>query len=346
MTTGSPILLALRRRPSSHVPIWLMRQAGRYLPEYRALRDRGGSFLDFCLSPDLAVEATLQPLRRFPLDAAIIFSDILVVPHALGQTVAFEEGRGPRLEPLRRADDLTRLSIDRLAQILAPVETAIRTVRLELAGQTALFGFAGAPWTVASYMIEGGSSSDFVSVKSWAYREPESFQALIDLLVEATSQYLCRQAEAGADVLQLFDSWAGILPAAALERWCLEPTMEIVNRVKVAHPKVPIVVFPRGIGASYLRYADACGADGLSLDTTVPTEWAATQLQSRCTLQGNLDPLLLVTGGDAMRDAAEQILERLAGGPFIFNLGHGIVPQTPPDHVAELCEIVHGWSRG
>lgn len=323
-----------------------MRQAGRYLPEYRVLREQARSFLQFCLTPELAVEATLQPLRRYPLDAAIIFSDILVVPHALGQAVSFEEGRGPQLEPVRRADDLSRLSGNRLAEILGPVESAIRMVRRELPATTALFGFAGAPWTVASYMVEGGSSTGFETVKSWAYREPDSFQILIGLLVDATAAYLCRQAAAGADVLQIFDSWAGVLPAPEVERWCLEPTAEIVRRVRAAHPDLPIVAFPRGIGASYLRYAAACGCDGLNLDTGIPTSWAATQLQPHCALQGNLDPLLLVTGGPAMREAAERILQDLSRGPFIFNLGHGIVPQTPPEHVAELCRIVHAWKRG
>lgn len=346
MANQLPILSALQRQPTAQVPIWLMRQAGRYLPEYRALRERGGSFLEFCLTPELAVEATLQPLRRFPLDAAIIFSDILVVPHALGQRVGFEEGHGPRLEPVRRVEDLARLSKSRLAKMLEPVETAIRQVKGQLAPSVALIGFAGAPWTVASYMVEGGSSTDFEVVKAWAYGEPESFQRLIDLLVDASVDYLSRQVAAGADLLQLFDSWAGILAPPARERWCLKPAVEIVRRIQDKHPQVPVIVFPRGVGASYLRYAESAAAAGLGLDTGVPTDWAAAQLQGRCTLQGNLDPLLLVAGGQAMRDAVELILRDLAGGPFIFNLGHGIVPQTPPDHVAELCRLVHDWKRG
>ena len=344
MSFEKPIIAALRRQAVARVPIWLMRQAGRYLPEYRAVRAQAKSFLELCLTPEQAVEVTLQPIRRFPLDAAIIFSDILVVPHALGQTVTFEEGRGPVLDPVRSAAEVRELSLDRLSQILAPVAVAIEAVRRELPAHVALFGFAGAPWTVASYMVEGGGGSDFAIAKTWAYCEPESFGALIDLLVDATTAYLLQQVEAGAEVLQIFDSWAGVLSPMALERWALRPTAEIVQRVKAKRPDVPIVVFPRGIGAAYTRYAAECGCDGLSLDTTVAPEWVSA-LQSSVTLQGNLDPLALVAGGDAMRAEATHILERLGTGPFVFNLGHGILPQTPPEHVAALCELVHGWKH-
>ncbi len=345
MNSRKPVVAALRRQANAQVPIWLMRQAGRYLPEYRAMRARAKSFLDLCFTPELAVEATLQPIRRFPLDAAIIFSDILVVPHALGQPVSFEEGQGPRLEPIRSHEQLAQLSMDRLAMTLAPVATALAAVRRELPEHVALFGFAGAPWTVASYMVEGSGGSDFAIAKAWAYREPESFGRLIELLVDATAAYLLQQIEAGAEILQIFDSWAGVLSPAALERWALRPTAEIVRRVKAQHPGVPIVVFPRGVGASYARYAAECDCDGLSLDATVAPEWAAAALQATVTVQGNLDPFVLVSGGSAMRDEATRILERLAGGPFVFNLGHGILPQTPPDHVAALCDLVHDWKR-
>jgi uroporphyrinogen decarboxylase len=345
MNSQKTVVTTLRRQPTPHVPIWLMRQAGRYLPEYRAVRARAKSFLDLCFTPELAVEVTLQPIRRFRLDAAIIFSDILVIPHALGQPVTFEEGRGPVLEPIRSGDELGKLSLERLAQTLTPVATAIAAVRRELPDNVALFGFAGAPWTVASYMVEGSGGSDFAIVKTWVYREPESFRLLIELLVDATSAYLVQQIEAGAEILQIFDSWAGVLSPAALERWALRPTAEIVRRVKARHPDIPIVVFPRGIGASYAHYAAACGCDGLSLDTGVSPEWAAAALQPTATVQGNLDPLVLAAGGSAMREEATRILERLAGGSFIFNLGHGILPQTPPDHVAALCELVHDWKR-
>ncbi|MGH6961042.1 MAG: uroporphyrinogen decarboxylase [Dongiaceae bacterium] len=345
MSIGKPVIAALRCQAAPRVPIWLMRQAGRYLPEYRAVRAGVKTFLELCFTPELAVEVTLQPIRRFPLDAAIIFSDILVIPHALGQRVRFEEGRGPLLQPIRSRDGLRKLSLDRLAETLAPVATAITAVRRELPEQVALFGFAGAPWTVASYMVEGSGGSEFATIKGWAYREPESFSLLIELLVDATSAYLLQQIDAGAEVLQIFDSWAGVLSPAALERWALQPTAEIVRRVKAEHPDVPIIVFPRGVGAAYARYAAECGCDGLSLDSTVAPEWAAAALQPSMAVQGNLDPLALVAGGSAMREEATRILERLGGGPFVFNLGHGIVPQTPPDHVAALCELVHDWKR-
>jgi uroporphyrinogen decarboxylase len=344
MVSPKSLIRVLQGHSTSRVPIWLMRQAGRYLPEYRAIRARAKSFLDLCLTPDLAAEATLQPLRRYPLDAAIIFSDILVVPHALGQAVAFEEGRGPLLEPIRRIEQLKDLASGRVRETLAPVAAAMTKVRRELAEDVALFGFAGAPWTVASYMVEGRGGTGFETVKAWAYGEPESFDALIALLIDATSSYLLQQVEAGAEVLQIFDSWAGALSPLALERWGLRPTAEIVRRVKAVHPRVPIIVFPRGIGAAYRRYAATCGCDGLSLDTSVPPTWAASELQPIVAVQGNLDPLALVAGGTAMREEATPILERLSSGRFIFNLGHGIVPQTPPEHVAELCQLVHGWN--
>jgi len=338
------ILTVLRgRQPSTRVPLWLMRQAGRYLPEYRALRGEAQGFLELCLTPELAAEATLQPIRRYPLDAAIIFSDILIVPHALGQCVRFEEGKGPLLDSIRHADRLDDLSLDGFAERLSPVAAAIDAVRRELPAHVALFGFAGAPWTVATYMVEGRGGTGFETIKAWAYREPESFGRLIDLLTEATSKYLVQQIEAGVDVLQIFDSWAGALSTTMLERWGLRPTAEIVRRVKSRHPDIPIVVFPRGIGASYKHYAAVCGCDGLSLDTAVPSAWAAAELQPAMAVQGNLDPVALVAGGGAMKHEAENILHNLARGRFIFNLGHGILPQTPPEHVAELCHIVHAW---
>jgi uroporphyrinogen decarboxylase len=345
MSVQKPLLQALSGKVPPRVPLWLMRQAGRYLPEYRAVRVKTASFLDMCLTPELAAEVTLQPLRRFPLDAAIIFSDILVIPYALGQKVTFEEGRGPLLEPLRSADDLARLSASRVAEALAPVEAALRRVADTLPEGAALIGFAGAPWTVASYMIEGGSSRDFAAIKRWAAGDPGSFQQLIDLLVEVTSDYLVRQVDAGAEVLQIFDSWAGALTEEGLLAWALAPTAEIVRRVKTARPGVPIIGFPRGVGTQYALYAERSGCDALSLDPSVPLDWARRELQPRVALQGNLDPMLLVAGGAAMREETTRILETLANGPFIFNLGHGIVPQTPVEHVAALCELVHGWQR-
>jgi uroporphyrinogen decarboxylase len=347
MTPRKPVLLVLQDRDDvpRQVPIWLMRQAGRYLPEYRALRSQAKDFLDLCLTPELAAEVTLQPIRRYPLDAAIVFSDILVVPHALGQRVAFAEGQGPVLESIRRADQLKELTLVGFTERLTPVATTISLVRRELPSHVALFGFAGAPWTVASYMVEGRGGTDFERAKAWAYTEPDSFGRLIELLVEATSLYLCQQIEAGAEVLQIFDSWAGVLSEPMLGRWGLQPTAKIVRRVKAKHPDVPVIVFPRGVGASYKRYTIECGCDGLSLDTGVSTTWAAAELQPLLPVQGNLDPLAVVAGGAAMANEAAHILRTLGSGRLVFNLGHGIVPQTPPEHVAELCQLVHDWQR-
>jgi uroporphyrinogen decarboxylase len=236
--------------------------------------------------------------------------------------------------------------MDGLHETLAPVYETLRRLRVELPEQTALIGFAGAPWTVASYMIEGATSKDFAAAKTWAYRAPDEFALIIDLLVESTSDYLTAQVEAGAEVLQLFDSWAGVWPEAALRRWCLEPVAEIIRRVKVVHPDVPVILFPRGVGALYEAFAGEAGADGLGLDTTVPLAWAREHLQGSVALQGNLDPLLLVAGGAAMDQAVARILETLGAGAFIFNLGHGITPETPPEHVERLVSLVRAWRPG
>lgn len=344
-TEQSPkrMLRALSGESLTSPPVWLMRQAGRYLPEYRAVRAEAKSFLDLCFTPELAVEVTLQPIRRYGFDAAILFSDILVVPHALGQRVWFEEGSGPRLETLAGPDDLGRLERSGLHQALAPVYETLRRLRRELPPETTLIGFAGAPWTVASYMVEGGSSRDFTIGKRWAYETPKGLQRLIDLLVEATGDYLVAQIDAGAEAVQIFDSWAGVWPESQLRRWCLEPVKALVARLKRERPGVPVIVFPRGAGVLYHAYAEECGADALGLDTTVPLGWAREVLQAKACLQGNLDPLTLVAGGEALWRAAEDILEQLAGGPFVFNLGHGIVPETPLEHVAMLVEQIRSW---
>ncbi len=341
------LLRSLRGEKLSSPPIWLMRQAGRYLPEYRATRAKAGGFLNLCYTPELAIEVTLQPIRRYGFDAAILFSDILVVADALGQKVGFAEGHGPVLEALTGEEDLTRLlGMAGFHQKLAPVYETVTGIKAALPPETALIGFAGAPWTVASYMIEGGSSRDFAKAKSWIHRRPKEFATLVELLVEATGQYLIHQIEAGAEVIQLFDSWAGALSHAEMLRWSLEPMKAIMARVRMAHPHIPFILFPRGVGAGYLDFARAGIGNGLSLDSGVPLDWAWTQLQGpKTALQGNLDPQLLVAGGQAMRDAAVEILRRLGQGPFIFNLGHGIVPETPPEHVAQLVELVKGWKR-
>jgi uroporphyrinogen decarboxylase len=320
-----------------------MRQAGRYLPEYREVRARAGSFLDLCYDPELACEVTLQPIRRFGFDAAILFSDILVVADALGQKVGFEEGRGPVLEPLKDGRDVGRLDPERLDGRLAPVYEAVQRVKAALPAETALIGFAGAPWTVASYMIEGGSTRDFARVKSWAYTRASDFAALIAVLVEATSRHLVRQAEAGAEILQIFDSWAGALSHPDMRQFSLAPLREIAARVHKAYPKVPIILVPRGIGAGYLDFAAEKLGHGLGLDPSVPLEWARDQLQPHACLQGNLDPQLLVAGGRSLGAGAARILNRLGNGPFVFNLGHGILPETPPEHVAALVQQVRAW---
>ena len=338
-----PLLRALAGRPVTPAPIWLMRQAGRYLPEYRKVRARTVDFMTLCFTPELAAEITLQPVRRYAMDAAILFSDILTVPHALGREVRFEEGRGPRLEPLRNLKDLSRVDPSAVVARLGPVYETLQRVKAELAGgPTALIGFAGAPWTVASYMIEGGSSRDFAAAKALAYGSPVEFQSLIDILVEATAAHLIAQVEAGAEALQIFDSWAGVWPEADSRRWCLLPTAAIIRRVKAAHPLVPVILFPRGVGAMYEAFARESGADALSLDTTVPLAWARAHLQAHVPVQGNLDPLALLVGGKAMEARVRAILDAFGDAPFVFNLGHGVVPATPLEHVARLVALVRG----
>lgn len=316
-----------------------MRQAGRYLPEYRAVRQRAGSFLDLCLTPELACEVTLQPIRRFGFDAAILFSDILIVPYALGQGVSFVEGEGPKLDAIRDEAGLARLDLARLEERAAPVYETVGRLRTTLPPGVALIGFAGAPWTVATYMIEGGSSRDFSLVKGWAYRAPDSFQKLIDKIVDASVAYLLGQVTAGAEVIQLFDSWSGVLSEAMFRRWVIEPTKVMIERLKKQAPDLPIIGFPRGAGLNLTAYVAETGVDAISLDPTVPLS-AAGELQRRLPVQGNLDPLALVAGNRALADETGAILAALGRGPLIFNLGHGIVPETPVEHVMELVALV------
>lgn len=345
METLKPVLAALQTKDVDHQPIWLMRQAGRYLPEYREIRKASKSFLDMCYEPSVAVKLTLQPVRRFRLDAAILFSDILVIPDALGQPVSFLVGKGPQLDPLIDADHIKQLNVANLPTHLSPVYESIRLLSLKLPSKTTLIGFAGAPWTVATYMIEGGPSSNFLRVKTWAYNDPVSFDRLIDVLTEATITHLSAQAKAGAEVLQLFDSWAGILPEEQFEKWVTKPTRDIVANIKSAFPNIPIIGFPRGAGVLYVNYASETNIDAVSLDTTVPLAWAVDNLAPRVALQGCLDPALLVTGGEAMRQATGKILDHFSSYGFVFNLGHGILPQTPPEHVDELVRLVQAWQK-
>jgi uroporphyrinogen decarboxylase len=344
-TGAKPLLQALRGERAVRPPIWLMRQAGRYLPEYREVRAKAGGFLELCFAPVLAAEVTLQPVRRFGVDAAILFSDILVIPWALGQGVRFAEGEGPVLDPVRDEADLARLRLEGFEDRLAPVFETIGRVAEALPEEAALIGFAGAPWTVASYMIEGGTTRDFGTVKLWAFEHEALFARLLALLVDASAEYLIRQVEAGAEVLQIFDSWAGALAETEFRRWCIEPCAEIVRRVRAACPETPIIGFPRGAGLGYADFVARTGVQGVSLDTSVPLAWAAEALQKHATLQGNLDPSLLAVGGVPMERGVRRILEAWNDGPFIFNLGHGVMQQTPPDNVAVLVSLVHSAQR-
>ena len=337
------LLRVLRGESLSPPPIWLMRQAGRYLPEYRALRAQAGDFLTLCYTPAFAAEVTLQPIRRFGFDAAIVFADILLVPHALGVGLRFAEGEGPKLDPIRDTTGLARLTDSvRAADKLAPVYETLSLVRAKLPRDVALIGFAGAPWTVATYVAEGGGSTDQAAAKLWAYRDPLGFEKLIDVLTEATIVYLERQIEAGADVLQIFESWASGLSEPMFERLCMRPTARIVSALKVRHPSVPIIGFPRGSGVLAVRYAAETGVDAIGLDTAQPIGWMREQLARPMAMQGNLDPLALVAGGEALASGVRGILAAAAGTPFVFNLGHGIVPQTDPAHVQTLIDLVRG----
>ncbi|MEQ9518940.1 MAG: uroporphyrinogen decarboxylase [Parvibaculum sp.] len=333
---------ALKGEKLAVPPIWLMRQAGRYLPEYRATRKVAGSFLDLCYTPEHAVEVTLQPIRRYGFDASIMFSDILVVPDALGQKVWFEEGVGPRLEPISSVEELKALDPSRVLSHLAPVFETVKGLRENLPAETALIGFAGAPWTVATYMVGGRGSPDQGAAKAWAYADRQGFQSLIDLLTDVTGDYLEAQVKAGAEVLQIFDTWAGSLPSDFFRSFCLEPVQKLRARLKASCPDVPVIAFPRGVGAAYETYFLETAVDAVSIDTSIDPKWAARVLQPLGAVQGNLDPLLLVAGGAAMDKGVDDILAALSGGPFVFNLGHGIVPQTPPEHVERLVKRIRG----
>ncbi|MFA7430466.1 MAG: uroporphyrinogen decarboxylase [Rhodospirillaceae bacterium] len=336
-------LRALAGETVTPPPFWLMRQAGRYLPEYRATRGDAGGFLNLCYSPDKAIEVTLQPLRRYGMDAAILFSDILVIPDALGRSVRFVQGEGPQLDPLQGAADVEALTLGTVRSHLAPVLETVKGLSAAIPPTTALIGFCGAPWTVATYMIEGGGSKDYAETKRWAYGQPELFGRLIDTLVEASADYLIAQAEAGAEAVQIFDSWAGVLPEAEFRRWSLDPIRRITEKVKAAVPGLPVIGFPRGAGELYKDFARESGCDAVSIDTTVPVAWAAEHLQPLVTVQGNLDPIMLVVGGEAMDRAVDTILNALGHGPFVFNLGHGIVPHTPPENVARLADRIRAF---
>jgi uroporphyrinogen decarboxylase len=339
---NKPLLDVLDHQCRSPPPIWLMRQAGRYLPEYQTVRQKAGDFLTLCFTPELAVEVTLQPVRRFGFDAAILFSDILVVPHALGQRVWFSAGEGPRLDPISDRQGVARLK-PRLDQVvLAPVYETIREVKANLPADVALLGFCGAPWTVATYMIAGRGTADQEPARLLAYGDPETFTMLVDRLVDASAEHLIRQLQAGVDAVQIFDTWAGVLPLDELRQWCLEPTQRIIAKVRHQIPGAKVIGFPRGVGTGLLRYVEQVPVDAVGLDWTVDLVYARDQIQWRMPVQGNLDPLALVAGGSALDRAIDRILAAFSEKPFIFNLGHGILPQTPIAHVEQMLARVRG----
>jgi len=321
-------------------PLWIMRQAGRYLPEYRQIRQKAGSFLDLCYNPALAAEVTLQPIRRFGFDAAILFSDILVVPQALGRDLRFEEGRGPLMTPLQK-QDIARLDRKNAVSALAPVFETVARVKAELDNSTALIGFCGAPWTVATYMIAGHATPEQAPARLFAYLYPQEFAALMQCLADISAEYLICQIKAGADCVQIFDSWAGVLDEESFAQACIAPVRSMVQKIRAVYPEVPIIAFPRGAGLFYQNYAEQTGVTALGLDWTVPLPVAA-KLQENVPVQGNLDPLRLLAGGKILAQGAEAILSALQDRPFIFNLGHGITPQTPISHVEALIKQVRG----
>jgi uroporphyrinogen decarboxylase len=335
-----PLLRVLAGQREPIPPLWLMRQAGRYLPEYLALREKAAGFLDLCFDAKRAAEITLQPIRRFGFDAAILFSDILVVPHALGQRVSFVEGEGPRLDALNdpAALQTLRSAIDHTA--VEPVYETIARVRQDLPPAVAFLGFCGAPWTLATYMIAGQGTPDQSPARLFAYRHPDAFARLIDVLVDASASYLVRQFAAGVDAVQIFDSWAGILPAGEFEMWCIRPHARIVEKVRAEVPGARIIGFPRGAGTKLGRYLDAVTVDAVGLDWAIELEFARSMVQKRRPVQGNLDPLALLAGGAAMDRSIDAILAAFSQGPFIFNLGHGVLPETPLSHVERLIERV------
>lgn len=337
-TTPKKLLSVLQGNQELVPPVWLMRQAGRYLPEYRELRAQKGGFLELAYDSDAATEITIQPIRRFGFDAAILFSDILVVPHAMGQELWFEAGEGPRLAPRLAQSELNGLTAN--PERLSPVLDTVRKVSAALPKETTFLGFAGSPWTVATYMVHGQGSKDQSEARRMAYAEPDRFSALIEAIITTTVDYLSGQINAGVDAVQLFDSWAGSLSPAQFEKWVVAPNAEIVRRLKVLHPDVPIIGFPKGAGGKLAAYAEGTGVDALGLDETIDPHWANRELPNGLPVQGNLDPLVLISGGNDLIKAVENILSAFRDRPHIFNLGHGILPDTPIEHVEHLLSQI------
>jgi uroporphyrinogen decarboxylase len=336
-----PLLAVLRGERRGPPPLWMMRQAGRYLPEYRQLRETKGGFLDLVYDSDAAAEVTLQPLQRFPgLDAAILFSDILIVPFALGQNLSFVAGEGPRLTPPLMGAELNALTA--YSARLDPIYETVAKVKARLDPSRTLIGFAGAPWTVATYMIAGQGSREQAEARRLAYRDPDRFAGIIKAIETVTFDYLSGQIEAGAEAVQLFDSWAGSLAPSEFERWVIDPTARLVKRLRAAHPEVPIIGFPKGAGGKLAAYARGTRVDAIGIDETVDPVWANQELPKNLPVQGNLDPLALLAGGEVLRSAVAAILDAFAARPHIFNLGHGILQDTPIAHVEELVQLVKG----
>ena len=340
------LIVTLDGKKPARIPIWYMRQAGRYLPEYLRLREEEPDFVKFCFNSDLAKKASMQPLKRFDLDAAILFADILLIPYALGQDLTFKKNIGPILTPLQAQPMDAQLKIGALEK-LTPIYQTLKSIKPLLAPHQALIGFAGAPWTVACYMLAGRSDPQQQIAKEFLFRHPDFFEQLISILIDATSHYFIKQIEAGAEIVQLFDSWAGALPADQFKAFIIEPTRQIVRNVKAVYPQVKIIGFAKNAGILSADYAQKTGIDAMSVDSSLPLDWIADHLQPHVVIQGNLDPALAVVGGKAMFSQARNILEILGkNGRLIFGLGHGIVPQTPPEHIAELTSFVRDWENG
>ena len=337
-----PLLAVLARQRRKVPPIWMMRQAGRYLPEYRAVRQKAGGFLDLCFNPELAAEVTLQPVRRFGFDAAILFSDILVIPLALGRKLWFVEGEGPRLEPLSDANALLSVRSEADTNVLAPIYETVGRVKAALPPETTFIGFCGAPWTVATYMVAGQGTPDQAPAKNLAAREPQAFQHLIDCLVETSVDYLAKQLEAGVEVVQIFDTWAGSLPLQDFERWCVQPTKQLVSKLRAIKPGAKVIGFPRGAGKNIPRYVEETGVDAVSLGNEIDRVFARDEIQRHVPVQGNVDPNILLEGGAALDREVDDVLDKLGQGPLVFNLGHGILPQTPIAHVEQMLKRVRG----
>lgn len=333
-------LQALHGEKTTRPPFWFMRQAGRYLPEYRKIRAQAGDFLSLCHNPKFAEEVTLQPLRRYHMDAAILFADILLLPHAMGQDLDYKEGEGPVLDPIRSHEDLQKLDTDNFHSRLSAVYETVERLSHSIPDDTALIGFAGAPWTVATYMIEGRGGTDFGLAKRWAMTDRQSFSQFMELLANTTAEYLIRQIQAGAEAIQIFDSWAGAVPEALFDLCCVQPVQAIARTIKQRYPQIPIIVFPRAAGPLYLKFTEIDEIDALSLDSTMPLAWARDNLQPYKAVQGNLDPQFLLVGGEAMLAETRRIMNHFINGPFIFNLGHGILQQTSPETVAELSDFI------